>query len=191
MLAAVSPEISGIPPVEREPNGRPQRASAALRSAMIVRARAAGIKLEVGKDGAPKIGAEMMARLKQPWMGCRAGRAIESLPAEERSQLWGAISDVRRVYDRYWRALGVPSPYPPCARLQVAPDLGDTPPPPRPPSERLSPQDEARVATSAMMAVEGRLALVPWAKGVILYDDPVKVLADFRKTLRLLVGRLG
>lgn len=159
------------------PRGRPVRPTAALRQALVTRARLAGIDLPLGEDGKPKLTADLHRRLSQPWMGCNAGRAIEPMASEERSRLWGAISDIRRAYARYWRALGIPDPYPPAARLLYA----ETPPEDGAPvsdapwaREPLSPEEEVKAATSAMMACEMALGAARWVKGCILFDEPLR-----------------
>ncbi len=180
--------------------GNAARPNAALRDALLARARLAGIAVERGKDGKERLTADLVVRLKQPWMGCNAGRAIEAPPvgtadkdwASERADLWGAISAVRRAYARYWRAIGLPDPYPPTARMLYA----ETPPPDgdevAPPDtawarDLLSVEEEVKAATGAMMMCEQRLGLARWLKGCILNDEQVRDRAVLIACLRGMV----
>jgi hypothetical protein len=156
--------------------GNPARPCAALREALLVRARLAGIAVPSTEDGKPRLTADMVRRLSQPWMGCNAGRAIETEAPELRADLWGAISDVRKTYARYWRALGLPDPHPMIARLLYA----ETPPDDAAPldtawaRDRLSVEEEVKAASNAMMLCEQKLGLARWLKGCILNDEPVR-----------------
>lgn len=173
------PPMMGIAretPTAKDRLGKAKRPCAALRDSLIVRARLAGIEVPKTPDGKPRLTADLVRRLSQPWMGCNAGRAIEAEPPDTRADLWGAISAVRKIYVRYWRAIGLPDPYPPTARLLYA----ETPPDDAAPldtawaRDRLSVEEEVKAATATMMACEMKLGFVRWAKGCILYDEPVR-----------------
>lgn len=178
-------QFAAIPDAPRDARGALARPTAGAVRSLVVRARLAGIEVPNGPDGKPRVAGELFRRLRQPWMGCNAGRAIEG--EDDRSDLWGAIVSVRRAYERYWHVIGIPAPYPPAARGLYVAEPGEqgveieawaTP------SEPLTVEEAAKAATANMMRCEAILGRVRWAKACLLYDQPVREKDGLLRVLR-------
>lgn len=185
-------QFAAIPDAPRDTRGALARPTAGAVRALVVRARLAGIEVPE-PDGKPKLTPELFRRLRQPWMGCNAGRAIEGEEPSDRAELWGAIVHVRRAYERYWRIMGIPAPYPPSARMLYAVDpaeqgveIEDVEPMP---GEPMTLEEAAKAASSAMMRCEAVLGLVRWSKACLLHDGPVRDRGELLRVLREIQGR--
>lgn len=184
---AANGQFAAIPDAPRDTRGALARPTAGAVRALVVRARLAGIEVPE-PDGKPQLTPELFRRLRQPWMGCNAGRAIEGEEPSDRAELWGAIVHVRRAYERYWRIMGIPAPYPPAARMLYAPDPGEQGVEIEEvatlPGEPMTLEDAVKSATAAMMRCEAVLGHVRWAKACLLYDHPVREKDGLLRVLR-------
>ena len=185
-------QFAPIPDAPRDARGALARPTAGAVRSLVVRARLAGIEVpEV--DGKPRVAGELFRRLRQPWMGCNAGRAIEGEDPSDRAELWGAIVQVRRAYERYWQVVGIPAPYPPSARMLYAVDPGEQgveieeAEPIA--NEPMTLEEAAKAASSAMMRCEAVLGLVRWSKACLLHDGPVRDRGELLRVLREIQGR--
>ena len=151
-------------PGPRTPSGQLSRArpqtraerEAAMQTVLEVRARLAGLPLKP----------ETVATLRQPWMGCRAGRVISSEP--DNAELWQAICDIRRVRRAYCAAIGMTDE----AKLQQALKPNSEFPPDAEPVDSPSslPEDERhRHAVAAWDDLSARIyAVHPMAVRYVL-----------------------
>lgn len=186
---AANGQFARIDSTPRERNGRPARPSATATRGLIIRAEMAGIDVPHGSDGKPKLTPELFRRLRQPWMGCNAGRAIEAEAPDDRAELWGAISAARKAFSRYWDVMGIPAPYPPSARMLYAEDPGSNGTDLDhhfPSCAPLTLEEEAKAASSRMMRVEMVFGLAKWLKSCILFDTPVEDRAVLVRALKLI-----
>jgi hypothetical protein len=94
--------------------------------------------------------------------GCFIGRSliVHVHPDRDRSGLWGAVCQMRRVYASYYRAIGIPSRYAKCLSI-LAPSENISTNADAVPYDDRTDEEKIRGATRAYMALQGKLGALP------------------------------
>ena len=162
--------------------GRPPREDA---TRVVIDAR---LRL-AGKADTPDNRKDMRSQMR----GCSIGRALQARGGDDMPDLWQAVEHMRRTDAAYRGANGLPSPHAKVAGILAPTDAMETSAD-APPADLRSPEDKARAATSAYMAVQGWLG---WcdkhagscAKAATIFtpDEPIRDLAAVIRALQCVV----